>query len=120
MTRLILVEAIKDITMKKSDKKIENALRVALTQVCEQAQHEVEGFKWLTHKMSNDDYSQRSFPANLSVQCTFDTNEAWANAQLNGQDAILVKLITTKLANVNIHIKTPNKQVQFVTFEPVN
>jgi hypothetical protein len=106
--------------MKKSDKKIENTLRVALTQACEQALHEVDGFKWLTHKISNSDYSQAGFPASLSVECTFETNEAWAGAQLSGQDVLLRQLITTKLANAGIDIKTPQRQVLFVTLERVN
>ncbi|NQZ08945.1 MAG: Fis family transcriptional regulator [Algicola sp.] len=106
--------------MKKSDKKIENTLRIALTQACEQALHEVDGFKWLTHKICHSDYSQGSFPASLSVECTFDTNEAWLGAQLSGQDALLRQLITTKLANFGIDIKTPQKQVRFVTLERMN
>jgi hypothetical protein len=106
--------------MKKSDKKIENTLRMALTQVCEQALHEVAGFKWLTHKINNDDYRQGHFPASLSVECTFDTNESWLAAQQNGLDVMLRQLITAKLSSHGIDIKTKEKQIQFVTLEPVN
>ncbi|MFT4927512.1 MAG: hypothetical protein ACI8WB_003623 [Phenylobacterium sp.] len=106
--------------MKKSDKKIENTLRVALTEACEEALHQVEGFKWLTHDVSNSDYSQGGFPASLSVECTFDTNEAWAAAQLSGQDVLLRQLITAKLAKFGIDIKTSKQQVRFVTLEQVN
>ena len=35
--------------MRKTDKKIDNNLRIVLTEVCEIALKEVTGFQWLTH-----------------------------------------------------------------------
>ena len=35
--------------MRKSDKKIENQLRLTLTDVCETALKRFNGFEWLTH-----------------------------------------------------------------------
>jgi hypothetical protein len=37
--------------MRKSDKKLDNAIRNALIDVCEQAQRSFEGFQWLTRVM---------------------------------------------------------------------
>ena len=56
--------------MRKSDKKLDNQLRLVLTDVCETALKEVEGFQWLTHVVN---YS--NFPQSLRVVCVFDTNE---------------------------------------------
>lgn len=48
--------------MRKTDKKIENNIRISLTKVCEQALKEVDGFLWLTHTVN---YSK--FPESLQI-----------------------------------------------------
>ncbi len=55
--------------MRKSDKKIDNKLRVALTEICEIALERFNGFEWLTH-----DTNYKNFPASLRIICVFDTN----------------------------------------------
>lgn len=59
--------------MRKSDKKVENQLRIALTEVCEAALKNGNGFQWLTHQVN---YS--NFPKSLQVICVFDINESLA------------------------------------------
>ena len=71
--------------MKKSDKKIDNTVRKALTEVCEAALTEVAGFKWLTHFVNHND-----FPDSLSVVCVFDTNVELANALADSSSTISI------------------------------
>jgi hypothetical protein len=98
--------------VKKAHKKIENSLRVALTEVCEVALHEVAGFKWLTHFV---DYSK--FPESLSVVCVFDTRSDLANLLSTHKDVYLVSLIEQQLSAADIHVKNLSQQVSFDTEE---
>ena len=98
--------------MKKTDKKIENAIRLALTEVCDIALDEVPGFQWLTHRVN---YS--SFPDSLSVVCIFATNTDLANAIIAKQDDFLRSLIREKLSAAGISIKDTARQVRFDTEE---
>ena len=52
--------------MRKSDKKLENAIRLQLTEVCEFALEHTEGFLWLTHTANF-----KHFPGSLEVRCVF-------------------------------------------------
>ncbi len=101
--------------MKKSDKKIENKLRVALTKVCEEALYEVEGFQWLTHLV---DYN--NFPDSLSVICVFDTNKTLLTAKYNNQTDTLMKLVFTELEAAGLKIRTIKNLVKFDTEENKN
>ncbi|BFM22362.1 hypothetical protein [Gilvimarinus japonicus] len=56
--------------MRKTDKKIDNHIRKALSDACETALNDFFGFVWLTHLV---DYS--AFPKSLRVVCVFDTND---------------------------------------------
>lgn len=60
--------------MRKSDKKLDNAIRNALIDVCKQAQRSFEGFQWLTHSVNYD-----NFPNSLKIICVFNTDEHLAN-----------------------------------------
>lgn len=53
--------------MRKSDKKTDNQIIKALTEVCESAKFETQGFVWLTHTV---DYSR--FPQSLKVTLVFN------------------------------------------------
>ncbi|MGM0526586.1 MAG: hypothetical protein ACQEQ8_10405 [Pseudomonadota bacterium] len=55
--------------MRKTDKKLERAIIRELTQVCEAAKFEHEGFIWLTHEV---DYQR--FPQSLKVTLVFKEN----------------------------------------------
>ena len=94
--------------MKKSDKYIDKVLIQALTEVCEIAKVEYDGFQWLTHFVN---YS--SFPSSLIVVCIYDTNQQLANTNVNG----LRVLIKEKLISIDIHIKDLHKQINFDTEE---
>ncbi|RTE85864.1 MULTISPECIES: hypothetical protein [Gammaproteobacteria] len=53
--------------MKKTDKKTDNQIIKALTEVCERAKFETSGFVWLTHAV---DYNR--FPQSLKVTLVFN------------------------------------------------
>ncbi|MCK7459775.1 hypothetical protein [Idiomarina aminovorans] len=53
--------------MRKTDKKLEREIIRELTQVCETAKFEHEGFSWLTHEV---DYQR--FPQSLKVTLVFN------------------------------------------------
>ena len=94
--------------MRKTDKKIENALRQALTEACEVALDNHEGFQWLTHFVSYSD-----FPASLSIVCVYDKNSHLAKTDKEGMRA----LIKEKLASIDIKLKDCRQQVHFDTEE---
>ena len=98
--------------MKKSDKKTENILIEALTEVCETALDEVTGFRWLTHFVN---YS--NFPESLSVVCVFDTNDDLTNALRAHNGDYLRKLIQEKFAAAGIRFTDLSQRVTFDTEE---
>ena len=98
--------------MRKTDKKIDNKLREALTEVCEIALENVADFEWLTHLVNFND-----FPGSLSVICIFDTNAGLSEARSNQEDNYLYKLIKEKLAAAGIEIRDIQQHVDFDTEE---
>ena len=96
--------------MKKSDKKIENAIRDALTRVCEAALESVDGFVWLTHLVNYN-----AFPNSLKIVCIFETDDALSSAIHAKQDNYLCQLIHQELSDVGIAIKLSQlrQQVSF-------
>ena len=92
--------------MRKSDKKLDNAIRNALIDVCEQAQGSFEGFQWLTHSVNYD-----NFPNSLKIICVFNTDEHLANLQQGDCSGQLRQLIKHHLAESNVVLKDVNKQV---------
>jgi len=94
--------------MRKTDKKIENSLRQALTEACETALVKYEGFQWLTHFVNYGD-----FPASLLIVCVYDTNAHLAKTDKEGMRA----LIKEKLASIGIKMKDCRQQVRFDTEE---
>jgi len=98
--------------MRKTDKKIDNTLRRLLTEVCDSALENVEGFKWLTHLVDYD-----NFPESLSVICIFNTNSELAQARSLKRDNYLRNLIKQKLDCADIKIHNITKHVSFDTEE---
>jgi hypothetical protein len=94
--------------MRKSDKKRDNAIRLALTEACETAREHYAGFEWLTHFV---DYHH--FPDSLSVVCIFDTN---ANLAVSDREAVR-SLIRGELASIDVRIRHPQRQIRFDTEE---
>ena len=98
--------------MKKSDKKAENAIRVALTEVCEVALKEVVGFKWLTHIVNYNDY-----PKSLKVICVFDTNRNLSSLYATNKDVFFRHHVQEKLSAICVHLHDAQWQVKFDTEE---
>ncbi|NRA41756.1 MAG: Fis family transcriptional regulator [Pseudomonadales bacterium] len=98
--------------MRKRDKKIENAICLALTEVCEIALETYAGFSWLTHRVN-----YQRFPDSLSVICVFDTNAALTQFLAQSHDRDLAALIQQHLAKQQIGLKQPKRQISFDTEE---
>jgi hypothetical protein len=96
--------------MRKTDKKIDNQLRLALTDVCETALKEIDGFQWLTHLVN---YSH--FPKSLKVVCIFDSNDNLSYFMSKGNSKDLELLIQLKLAEIGINVKNVSDQILYDT-----
>ena len=93
---------------KKADQKTDQAIIKALTDVCDIAQIESEGFKWLTHTVNYN-----NFPASLIVLCVYNTNLDLALADKDQMHA----LIKQHLDAIGIQLKDIQKHVRFDTEE---
>ncbi len=92
----------------KTQKKIDNNVRMALTDACELFLGDIPGFQWLTHQA---DYS--NFPASLSITCVFDTAENQKEIFQNGNSTKMQNLIQAKLLKVGVKLNAPKQQVVF-------
>ena len=101
--------------MRKSDKKIDNQLRIILTRVCETALEDIEGFKWLTHLVN---YS--NFPQSLKVVCVFDKNEDLENYLQSDFNNKLLSLVQSELKSLNIKLKNITEHIEYDTEENCN
>lgn len=98
--------------MRKTDKKIENQLRSVLTDVCETALKEIDGFQWLTHFVN-----YANFPRSLKVVCIFDTNENLSKFLSKEGGVELRSLIHKKLHEIGINVKNMAGQLAYDTEE---
>ena len=96
--------------MRKTDKKIDNQLRLVLTEVCETALKEIDGFLWLTHLVN---YSH--FPKSLKVVCIFDTNESLSDFISTASSKDLESLIQLKLAGINVNVTNVTDHIAYDT-----
>ncbi len=94
--------------MRKSDKKLDNQLRLGLTEVCEIALKDIEGFVWLTHLVN-----YTNFPSSLRIVCVFDTNENRDAYLRNFQHGPIESLIQSELASIGIKVKKIADVVRF-------
>jgi hypothetical protein len=92
----------------KTEKKLDNRLRLALTDVCEQTLGNTLGFEWLTHQAN-----YTNFPATLLVTCVFDTEAHRQQAEASGETAKLQRLIQVKLLAIGVKFKNIGQQVLF-------
>jgi len=91
-------------THSKTQKKIDNNVRLTLTAVCDQLLEELAGFQWLTHQAN-----YTNFPASLLITCVFDTPESHQQV-----DTVAVhKKIQLALLKIGVKLKAPNQQVIF-------
>lgn len=88
----------------KTEKKIDNNVRLALTSACEQFLEDVQGFQWLTHQAN-----YTNFPASLLITCVFDTLEGQQSADVNA----IHKLLQSKLLKIGVKVKALKQQVIF-------
>ena len=98
--------------MRKTDKKIDNQLRLVLTDVCETALKEINGFQWLTHLVS---YS--NFPKSLKIIFVFDTNEQLALFISNSGEKVLSSLIKMKLNEIGVQFRNVAEHILYDTEE---
>ncbi|MBW8189737.1 Fis family transcriptional regulator [Neiella marina] len=98
--------------MRKSDKKIDNQLRIILTGICETALTDIKGFQWLTHTVN---YS--NFPKSLKVVCVFDTNENLDSYLTSVNNNLLQSLVKSELSEIGINFKNIVNHVLFDTEE---
>jgi hypothetical protein len=96
--------------MRKTDKKIDNQLRIELTDVCEVALKEIDGFQWLTHVVN-----YANFPNSLKVVCVFDTNTNLAVFMSHINKSELLCLIDNKLQKMGISLKNVSHHIVYDT-----
>jgi hypothetical protein len=94
----------------KTQKKIDNNVRKALTLACEKILDDVAGFQWLTHQAN-----YTNFPASLFVTCVFDTDSSLQDAGQQGATVSIQKLIQTQLLKIGVKFKSVSTQVVFDT-----
>ncbi len=88
----------------KTQKKIDNHVRQALTSACEQFLEDIPGFQWLTHQAN-----YTNFPASLLVTCVFDSRDNQQSADID----VIVRLIQSKLLKIGVKFKSPRQQIIF-------
>jgi len=93
--------------MTKTEKKIDNNLRKVLTDVCEDAKDEFQGFQWLTHSVN-----YANFPASLKLTCVFETNADIAQLTALKQEQRLYGLLIQVLSTIDVKLKNISKQVK--------
>ncbi|MFT5520237.1 MAG: hypothetical protein ACI9IA_000827 [Enterobacterales bacterium] len=98
--------------MRKTDKKIDNQISSTLTDVCELALKEIDGFQWITHLVN---YS--NFPKSLKVVCIFDTNEKLSDFMLKNGNTELNSLIQLKLSQVVVKLGNVTNRISYDTEE---
>ena len=98
--------------MKKTDKKMDNALRDALTRVCDAALHRVPGFIWLTHLVN-----YRHFPDSLRIVCVFATDKDLSDAYEAKWDEYFYRLIGDELNTASVQLKDVSRYIGFDTQE---
>jgi hypothetical protein len=98
--------------MRKTDKKMDNQLRIALTEICESALKEFVGFQWLTHLVNYAD-----FPKSLKVICIFDTNDNLNRFMVTGRQHGLSTLIEKNIFARGININSITAHLSYDTEE---
>ncbi|WP_286235397.1 Fis family transcriptional regulator [Thalassotalea sediminis] len=96
--------------MRKTDKKIDNQLREVLTDVCEVALLNIDGFKWLTHLVN-----YKNFPQSLQVVCVFDSDEHLAHYLQSPDNNNLAKMVQHALQKLKINVKNMSNHIRYDT-----
>jgi hypothetical protein len=93
---------------RRSQRELDQALVAALTEACETAKSEVEGFTWVTHEA---DY--HNFPASLQVVWVFETQRHLARALESGQGKRLYDLTASALESAGVSLSVLAAHVRF-------
>lgn len=91
--------------MRKSDKKIDNKLRKALTEICDFALQHSDGYQWITHSVNF-----QQFPESLIITCIFSDQQSADHAE---QQGTLFSMIQQKLQDASVDLKQSTKQIRF-------
>lgn len=94
--------------MKKTHKKIDNQLRHALTNACEEIKDSFEEFAWLTHQVNFE-----QFPQSLRVNCFFSNSSSLLDATNSETCAIIGQIIKVHLSKIAITKFDDSKQITF-------
>ena len=92
----------------KTQKKIDNNVRLALTDACEQFLEDITGFQWLTHQANFN-----NFPDSLLITCVFDTDANQQQARENGDSGKMQYLIQAELLKKEVELKAAKQQIIF-------
>lgn len=87
---------------------MERLLAATLTEACESAKAQIEGFAWLTHEA---DYA--TFPASLVVVWVFDTQARKERALAAGQGTLMIELTARALNEAGVHLDSLAAHVFF-------
>lgn len=94
--------------MRKSDKKLDNQIRKALTALCENNLKSYQGFKWVTHTVN---YS--NFPASLKVTCVFANNQELKHFLASEGATQVSSSIAKALSHLAIKLPPPHQYISF-------
>ncbi|MDB2387064.1 hypothetical protein N9W21_06930 [Shewanella sp.] len=94
--------------MRKRDKKIENAIRIALTQACEQLKDNVTGFAWLTHQVD-----VKHIEKTLKVTFMFTSLASLNAAKQSLETDAMIRITCDALAQQHIRLHHAAKQCHF-------
>jgi hypothetical protein len=92
--------------MKKSSKKLDNILRIGLTDICENNLKGIAGFQWLTHVV---DYN--CFPESLKIVLIFDKPHQVSRFHNSSERAIVEDNIAKLMQQHQIKIKSLSHRI---------
>lgn len=93
---------------KRNQAQLERRLIRSLTDACETAKTQIDGFVWLTHAV---DYA--AFPASLKVVWVFDTQTSKDFALADGEARFMVELTSQALEKADIKVRQIAQHVYF-------
>lgn len=96
--------------MRKSDKKLDNQIRIALTKLCEETLKDLAGFCWVTHTVNF-----QKFPQSLQITCVFEDTNALSNFTNSEHLHSVRSQIEQTLKQLNINTAAIKECVTFVT-----
>lgn len=94
--------------LNKTTQKLDNNVCKALTIACESSLHDINGFRWLTHRAN-----YTNFPASLVVTCVFDTDAEIIAMKAEKLDEQLRQTIQKQLLKVGVVLKSARQNIHF-------